>query len=95
MHDAWADYTLTAGQLYRVLAVLRRTVDYRAQLEVAENILLCSPDAIQASMQVVKKSMGTHARRLQFMYSIDQSPPPPSPHHHHHRRHRHQCAFRR
>jgi enoyl-CoA hydratase/carnithine racemase len=31
-----------------------------AALEFAEQVLLCSPDAIQASMQVVKKSMAEH-----------------------------------
>jgi len=31
-----------------------------AALDFAEQVLLCSPDAIQASMQVVKKSMAEH-----------------------------------
>jgi crotonobetainyl-CoA hydratase len=31
-----------------------------AAFDFAEQVLLCSPDAIQASMQVVKKSMAEH-----------------------------------
>ena len=38
-----------------------------AALEFAEDVLLCSPDAIQASMQVVKKSM---AEELSLVGSV-------------------------
>ena len=40
--------------MHRSLQVVAAAMDY------AEQVLLCSPDAIQASMQTIKRSMAEH-----------------------------------